>query len=57
MLNKIRQWHRENHNEITWFLIGSFVAFGWADVARGDWGWAIIDFGLAYINFAFRNDQ
>lgn len=57
MLDNIRQWHRENHYAITWFLIGTFTAFGFADISRGDWGWAIIDFGLAYINFAFRNDR
>lgn len=57
MLDNICQWHRENHYAITWFLIGTFTAFGFADISRGEWGWAIIDFGLAYVNFAFRNDR
>lgn len=56
-MNKLRQWHKDHENEITWFLIGTFIAFGFTDVAKGDWGWAIIDFGLAYINFAFRSSK
>ena len=57
MLNKIRSWHSDNYLEITWFLIGTFIAFGFSDIANSNWGWAIIDFGLAYINFAFRKDR
>lgn len=56
-MNKLRQWHNDHENEITWFLIGSFIAFGFNDFGKGDFLWATVDFALAYVNYIFRKSK
>ena len=44
-------WIRDHHNEITWFVIGWLCYAGLDALARGDYVWALVDFGLAYGNY------
>lgn len=57
MLNKIRQWGRENDYQITWFIIGSFVSWFLVDLGRGDYVSAAIDAFVVAVNVAFRPGQ
>ena len=54
MWDKIRTWSYINRVEITWFLIGLFIAFGIRDVDIGNWIGAGLNFGLAWINYLLR---
>jgi len=50
-MENIRQWYLRNHTEITWFLIGFLTLAGFHDLSIGDYTGALIDFGLAYVNY------
>lgn len=54
MLNKIRKWFRENELQITWFIIGNFVAWFMVDLANGNLTGAAIDAFVVAVNYAFR---
>ena len=53
-MDKIVQWFRYYNQEITWFVIGFLVASGLYAMAHGNYITALIDFGLAYINYALN---
>jgi hypothetical protein len=53
-MSHFRDWYQENDVEITWALIGALVAFGIADLEHGNYGWAMINWAFAYINYIFR---
>lgn len=46
-----RDWYIRNQDRITWFLIGWLCWGGLDQFSRGHYGWAAIDFGLAYFNY------
>ena len=54
MWDKIRTWGYKNSLQITWFLIGLFVAFGIKDAEVGNWLGVGLNWGLAYINYLLR---
>lgn len=54
MWDKIRTWGYKNSLQITWFLIGLFVAFGIKDAEVGNWLGAGLNWGLAYVNYLLR---
>jgi hypothetical protein len=50
-MEKFANWMREYNAEITWFIIGVLVQSGLEKLARGQWEWALFDFGIALVNF------
>jgi hypothetical protein len=54
MWDKFRTWTVINKVEITWFLIGLFIAFGLDSLATGSLIGAGVNFGLAWINYLLR---
>jgi hypothetical protein len=52
-MEKIRQWYLQYYTEITWFLIGFLVMAGFNNLGQGDYTGALINFGLAYVNYFF----
>ena len=54
MWDKIRTWAYVNSVQITWFLIGFFTAFGIDDLGTGNLIGALINFGLAGLNYGLR---
>lgn len=52
-MEKFRLWYVTNQDAITWFLIGFLVYGGIDQLARGNYISALIDFGLAGLNYAF----
>ena len=55
MWTKFIAWHNAHYVQISWFLIGMFIAFGINDLGKGDYLSAVIDFGLAVANFIFQD--
>jgi hypothetical protein len=53
-MNKFREWYLNNATEITWFLIGWLVLAGFEAISRDQYGRALVDFGLAYVNYYFN---
>ena len=54
MWDNFRAWMYINKVEINWFLIGLFTAFGIDALAMGSISGALVNFGLAGINYALR---
>jgi hypothetical protein len=54
MIDKIKYFFYKYVDEITWFIIGFLTCNGITALARGDWFSALIDFGLAYLNYAIN---
>lgn len=50
-MSGFRNWYVRNQDAITWFLIGWLCWSGIDQLARGNYGWAALDFGLAYFNY------
>jgi hypothetical protein len=55
-MRDIKMWFLMNQMKIAWFLIGFLVANGMHSLSRGDVIGALIDFGLAYFNYAMTKD-
>lgn len=53
-MSHFTDWYQHNSREITWFVIGWLVAFGISDLTHGQWAWAVINFGLALVNYLVR---
>lgn len=53
MWDKFRYWYTDNYSEITWFIIGFLISAGLFDLSRGDYTGAILDFGIAFMNYLF----
>ena len=53
MWNKFRYWYTSNYSAITWFVIGFLVSAGVYDLAQGNYAGAVIDFGIAFVNYLF----
>jgi hypothetical protein len=54
-MEKFRNWYITNFAAINWFLIGGLTAFGITDLGQHNYVGAAINFGLAYVNFLFRD--
>ena len=54
MYDKFRTWMYINSVQVTWFLIGLFTAFGIDALGTGNLISAVINFGLAGLNYALR---
>jgi hypothetical protein len=52
-MEKIVSWFKYYNGEITWFIIGFLVFAGLDDFAHGNDLFAILNFGLAYLNYKF----
>lgn len=52
MFDRIKYWYHDNYIQITWFIIGWLVMAGLEQIGRGNGIGALIDFGLAYVNYA-----
>jgi len=50
-MDKFIEWFRQNQYEIGWFLIGWMTMAGLQSLHRGDGIGALLDFGLAYLNY------
>ena len=50
-MNKFRQWYHDNATEITWFLVGWMTLAGLEALGREQYVQALVDFGLAYVNY------
>lgn len=50
-MENLKTWVKNNHTEITWFIIGWLVFAGIDQIAREHYIMALIDFGLAYFNY------
>jgi len=57
MMDKFLAWWRENYFQITWFIVGWCCAHGLVSIERGDGISAMIDFGLAYLNYKLMKDS
>jgi hypothetical protein len=51
IMEKFREWYVDNQDAITWFLVGFLVYGGIDQLAKGNYGSALLDFGLAYANY------
>lgn len=50
----MKEWFNTYGSEITWFIIG-WLAFGLLDnLAKGNFGWALVDAVLIFVNFKLR---
>ena len=50
-MDKFLDWYNRNYTEISWFLIG-WLTMGFLDqLGRGHYVTAVIDGGLAYLNY------
>lgn len=56
-MNNLKMWFLMNQERIAWFLIGYLVANGLHAIQRGDGIGALVDFGLAYLNYALSKDR
>ena len=54
MWDNFRIWMAINAVQVTWFMIGLFTAFGIDSLATGNLAGAVVNFGLAGINYALR---
>ena len=54
MWYKFCKWHSENNTQITWFLIGTLVLSGTANLVHGNWSSAAVCFLVAFANFKVR---
>lgn len=50
-MDKFISWYRENQFQIGWFIVGWCCEAGVNSIQRGDGLSAVIDFGLAYLNY------
>jgi len=50
-MNKLMQWYRENHYQLSWFLIGFLVSNACYELGRGEYVQALISSGIAYLNY------
>jgi hypothetical protein len=57
MMSKFRMWYIEHQDAITWFIIGLMVSNGLMHLGRGQFGWALFDFGIALLNFSLRRQR
>lgn len=55
-MDKFVAWYKENQFQISWFIIGWCCAFGLNSIERGDGISAMINFGLAYLNYKLMKD-
>lgn len=53
-LNNFRNWYLNNNTEITWFIIGVCTLSGVEALAREQYTNSIVNFGLAYLNYALN---
>ena len=53
-LNNFRNWYMSNAIEITWFIIGICTLSGFQSLALEQYTNALINFGLAYLNYALN---
>ena len=51
-MNKFIDWMIEYDAELTWFWIGMLLQLGLFNLAAGNWGWAMLDFSLVFLNIA-----
>lgn len=56
IMDKFRNWYLTNSTEITWFIIGICTFSGIESLAREQYANAVINFGLAYLNY-FMNKR
>ncbi len=54
MWDNFRTWMAINSVQITWFSIGLFTAFGIDSLGTGNLISAVINFGLAGLNYGLR---
>jgi len=50
-MDKFLNWMRNYNPEISWFIIGVLVQSGLTKLATREWEWALVDFGIALMNF------
>lgn len=50
-MNKFREWYNDNATEITWFLVGWLTLAGLEALGREQYITALVDFGLAHVNY------
>jgi hypothetical protein len=54
MWNKIRNWFLDNEMQLTWFIIGNFVAWFVVDIEQHNYTGALIDAIIVAINYIYR---
>lgn len=57
MMNNFKNWYVRNQNAITWFVIGWLSMSFLESLARGQYGWAVVDAVLIYINYNLGKTQ
>lgn len=54
MLDKFLNWFRMYEMEVTWFVIGTFSAWFFADLGRGNYTGALVDAIIVAVNYIYR---
>jgi len=52
-MDKFIEWCRYYNTEITWFIVGFLVYAGCDELSHGNTISALINFGLAFLNYSF----
>ena len=50
-MSGFRNWYVRNQDAITWFLIGWLTFAGLDNLISGQYGWAAVNFVLAFGNY------
>ena len=54
-MSNFRNWYVRNQDAITWFIIGWLCCSCIDSLARGNYIWAVIQAGIAYLNYKLHD--
>jgi hypothetical protein len=50
-MNKFLAWYRENHFQLSWFIVGFLVSNACYELSHGQYFEALFSLGIAYLNY------
>jgi hypothetical protein len=54
MWNNIRRWFKDNEMQLTWFFIGTFLAWSVDDFSNQNYISALFDLIIVAVNYTYR---
>ena len=54
MWNKICNWYHTNEIQVTWFIIGNFLAWLVVDLGNQNYIGALLDLIIVVVNYIYR---